>query len=191
MPKLVQDIADKVMMNSSSYGINISQDNRNVNSNYMQNNSEYTHRKNKFSDNENIQKKKTKNKYSISYNKDGSPAYVEITENIFIGHKGENANKVIRNYLKQHIGEYAKIIESGQKIYLGKDLPGEYVYSKSSLKNIHSIRSVKNQASQNSGEMIEIARRWEKTIKINITNSLDTALNSRYGDRKAIYKRLF
>lgn len=133
----------------------------------MQNNSEYTHEKDKFSDNENIQKNETKNKYSISYNKDGSPAYVEITENIFIGHKGENANKVIRNYLKQHIGEYAKIIESGQKIYLGKDLPGEYLYSKNSTKNNRSIKYVKNQASQNLEEIIEIAtsRCFEKQLK--------------------------
>ena len=58
MPKLVQDIADKVMMNSSSYGINISQDNRNVNTNYMQNNSKYLHEKNKILDNKDIQKKK-------------------------------------------------------------------------------------------------------------------------------------
>lgn len=103
-------------------------------------------------------------KYSpIRYDRNRQP-YVEITEDIFQGHEGEKPHSVIRNYLREHIGEYANLIESGQKVYFGKDLPGEYAYSKSA-KNLSEERlTAKGHAAQNLNEMIEIAtgRQWEK-----------------------------
>ena len=79
-----------------------------------------------------------------------------IERDIFAGHEGEKPHKVIRDFLKQHIGEAATILESGQKVYLGKDLPGEYVYSKAAGNLDVERFSSKMQAAQNLGELIEI-----------------------------------
>ncbi len=74
--------------------------------------------------------------------------------------------QAVANYLASHIGEVYTIIQSGQKVYLGKDLPGEYTQSKYTQKilRIPSLIHAKNRAVSNLGEMIEIAtkRRWTK-----------------------------
>ena len=106
-------------------------------------------------------------RYSIEYNNDGTPKVVAIEEDIFEGHEDEKPHNVIRNYLKQHIGEYATIIESGQKVYIGKDLPGEYTHSQYT-KSLNSERkAVKGQVAQELKEIIEIAsnREWRKNTK--------------------------
>ena len=93
-----------------------------------------------------------------------------ITENILDGVKTQ-AHKVVAQNIIQHIGEYYRIFESGQKVYIGVDLPGEYTqseYTKNLFKHHRDkILKAKNLASQNIGEMIEIAtdRRWEKNQK--------------------------
>lgn len=74
----------------------------------------------------------------------------------------------IANYIAAHIGEVYKIIESGQSVYIGKDLPGEYTHSKYTSylqKRSPALLKAKNKATPALGEMIEIAtnRRWEKT----------------------------
>lgn len=93
---------------------------------------------------------------------------VWIEENILKDNKGQPVHQFIANYIAEHIGEVYTIIESGQKVYIGEDLPGEYTqskYTKAFLRNNPSISKAKNRASANLGEMIEIAtnRRWEKT----------------------------
>jgi len=75
----------------------------------------------------------------------------------------------IANYIAKHIGEVYKIIESGQSVYIGEDLPSEYTQSKytSYLKNRNRpLLRAKNKAVDAFGDMIEIAtnRRWEKPI---------------------------
>ena len=110
-------------------------------------------------------------KFDIMRDSTGKPKGVLIKENILDGHEGEKAYKVIEDYLTNHIGEYATIIESGQKVYLGKDLPGEYTHSKSTQKMANKKRyaelNAKNQAAQNLNEIIETAtgRQWEKNFK--------------------------
>ena len=93
---------------------------------------------------------------------------VWIEGNILKENKGKPEHQFIANYIAEHIGEVYTIIESGQKVYIGEDLPGEYTqskYTKAILKRNPSISKAKNRASANLGEMIEIAtnRRWEKT----------------------------
>lgn len=93
---------------------------------------------------------------------------VWIEENILNENKGKPVHQFIANYIAEHIGEVYTIIESGQKVYIGEDLPGEYTqskYTKAILRNNPNISRAKNRASANFGEMIEIAtnRRWEKT----------------------------
>ncbi|MBR5515444.1 MAG: hypothetical protein IKU52_04500 [Clostridia bacterium] len=96
---------------------------------------------------------------------DGTPV-VWIEDNIFKGKKGSDA-KIVADYLKNNIGKVYTILESGQCVYLGKDLPGEYTYSEYSkkLQNSRSLLKAKNKAASGLGEMIEIAtnRRWEPT----------------------------
>ena len=96
---------------------------------------------------------------------------VWIEENILKGNKGQPVHQFIANYIAEHIDDVYTIIESGQKVYIGEDLPGEYTqskYTKAILRYNPSISKVKNKASANLGEMIEIAtnRRWEKTRHI-------------------------
>lgn len=77
-------------------------------------------------------------------------------------------HKAIANYIAEHIGEMYTIIESGQRVYLGTELPGEYTQSKyTSYLNKRDKQTLraKNKAASGLGEMIEIAtnRRWEAT----------------------------
>ena len=77
-----------------------------------------------------------------------------------------NDPQAIADYIAQHIGEVYTIIESGQRVYIGDDLPAEYTRSRYTQSIIKSQKSkAKNKAVSNLGEMIEIAtnRRWEQT----------------------------
>ncbi len=76
--------------------------------------------------------------------------------------------KKVAAYIANHIGEAYTILESGNKVYLGESLPGEYTqskYTKDLLKNNQPILRAKKKVIGSFGEMIEIAtnRRWEKT----------------------------
>ena len=78
-------------------------------------------------------------------------------------------HKSVAEYIAQHIGEVYTIIESGQKVYLGEDLPGEYTQSRYTSylnRNDAGTLKAKNKAASGLGELIETAanRRWEKTI---------------------------
>ncbi len=79
-----------------------------------------------------------------------------------------NDHKAIAAYIADHIGEVYTIIESGQKVYIGEDLPGEYTqsgYTSYLLKNKPAVLKAKNKATPYLGELVETAtnRRWEKT----------------------------
>lgn len=76
--------------------------------------------------------------------------------------------RAIAQYIAKHIGDVYRIIESGQRVFIGKELPSEYTHSKYTSylqKNKQSLLKAKNKAASVLGEMIEIAtnRRWEKT----------------------------
>lgn len=110
-------------------------------------------------------------RYSIGYTTDQKPVVV-IEDNIFDGYpEYANQNQVVREYLRDLVanqeGFFAKIAENGHEIYLGKDLPGEYVYSKSATNLRPQLRTAKMQAAQNLDELIEIAenRQWRGNTK--------------------------
>lgn len=91
---------------------------------------------------------------------------VVMYEDVLKGATG-SPHQIVANQIAAHIGEYYTIFESGQKVFIGEDLPGEYTqskYTQNLLKRDLKTLKVKNKASQNFGEMIEIAtnRRWEK-----------------------------
>ena len=102
------------------------------------------------------------------YNNDGTINRIRIDEDIFKNSKEKSIQKTIKEYLKNHIGEVYTIIESGQKVYLGEDLPNEYAYSKSASSLPLPSKMAKGRATSNIGELIEIAtnRKWEKSEKI-------------------------
>ena len=76
--------------------------------------------------------------------------------------------KAVAALIAEHIGEVYTIIESGQKVYIGKELPKEYTYSKYTQHlraREHQKYIGKNRAASDLGTIIETAtnRRWEKT----------------------------
>lgn len=105
--------------------------------------------------------------YSIGKTTNGDNV-VLIEDDIFAGKPNDvKAHKYIADYIKSHIGEVYTLIESGQKVYLGKDLPGEFTRSKATQYLANSRKNLLNakyQSTSNIGELIEIAtdRRWEK-----------------------------
>lgn len=106
-------------------------------------------------------------KYSIVYNNDGTFNRVKIKDDIFKNNNGKSINQTMMDYLKKHIGDYTEIIESGQKVYLGEDLPGEYAYSKSAENLPVKDKLAKGRAVTGLQEIVENAknRRWEPNKK--------------------------
>ena len=117
---------------------------------------------------QNDNKTNTNKKYSVVYNQDGSFNRVKINDNIFENNNGKSISNTIKDYLENHINEYTDIIESGQRVYLGQDLPGEYAFSKSSQKLPMAEKLAKGRASSGLKEIIENAssRNYEKNKKI-------------------------
>ena len=92
---------------------------------------------------------------------------VWIEENILEDNNGQPTHQFIADFIAEHIGDAYTIIESGQKVYIGEDLPGEYtqsVYTQTILQYNKNIIKAKNKAAANIKEIIEIAtnRNWEE-----------------------------
>ena len=106
-------------------------------------------------------------KYSKVYNNDGTVNRIRINDNVFEGSKDKSISKTIKDYLTKHIGEVYTIIESGQKVYLGKDLPKEYAHSEYTKKLPLNKKLAKGRAVTNLNEIIESAtnRTWESNKK--------------------------
>ena len=89
-------------------------------------------------------------------------------ENSGLSRKDLQNYKKVAEYIGEHIGEAYTIIESGSKVYIGEDLPGEYTQSEYTRRLLAKNRAAlfaKKKAVGVFGDMIEIAtnRRWEKT----------------------------
>lgn len=89
-------------------------------------------------------------------------------ENSGLSRKDLQNYKKVAEYIGEHIGEAYTIIESGSKVYIGEDLPGEYTQSEYTRRLLAKNRAAlfaKKKAVDVFGDMIEIAtnRRWEKT----------------------------
>lgn len=104
-------------------------------------------------------------KYSIEQDSTGKDVVV-VQEDIFKGREGEKRKKVVTEYLKNHIGDMFTMIENGKNVYLGKDLPKEYNYSRTTKNLGRDRRFVKQKATPGIGEMVEIAtnERWESPV---------------------------
>lgn len=89
-------------------------------------------------------------------------------ENSHLTNKELKNPHAIAKYIEAHIGEVYTIIESGQKVYIGKDLPKEYTRSKYTSylrKTNDQMAKAKAKAAGELGLLIETAtnRRWEET----------------------------
>lgn len=135
-------------------------------------------------------------KFSEIYNNDGTVNRIKINENIFENNNGKSINQTIKEYLENHIGDVYTIIESGQKIYLGKDLPGEYTYSKSAQSLPKTKKLAKGRAVTNLREIVENAtnRKWQSNNKEkhNIDSKYgfyryDTTFSFDYNGKEKIY----
>lgn len=89
-------------------------------------------------------------------------------ENSHLTNKELKNPHAIAKYIEAHIGEVYTIIESGQKVYIGKDLPKEYTRSKYTSylrKTNDQMAKAKAKATGELGLLIETAtnRRWEET----------------------------
>lgn len=105
-------------------------------------------------------------KFSILEIVDGKK--IAWVENSGLSRRDLHDYKKVAEYIGEHIGEAYTIIESGSRVYIGEDLPGEYTQSEYTRRLFAKNRSAlfaKNKATDSIGDMIEIAenRRWEKT----------------------------
>lgn len=106
-----------------------------------------------------------KNLFSIKTDSNGDEVAVIDTKTFSRNTKDLKAS--IAQLIKQHIGDYYTIIENGNKIYIGNDLPGEYTYSKTAQNLRKSNMAIKGNIAHNLKEMIEIATNetWEANRK--------------------------
>ena len=132
----------------------------------------------------------------IIYNKDGSFNRVKILKDIF-DKKEKNMQKAIKQNIKQYIGKYSYITESGQKIYFEKDLIGEFIYSNSTKNLSMPYKLAKGRCVLALNEIIHNAknRTWEanKKNKHRIDAKYgfyryDTTFSFEYNGKEQIYK---
>ena len=106
-------------------------------------------------------------KYSPRYVGDKPVVWVE--DNILFNKPADvKMTDYIVEYITNHVGEMYTIIESGQHVFIGEEMPEEYVwseYSKAIRKYNQKLFKAKGRAASGIGEAINIAsnRRWEKT----------------------------
>ncbi len=79
---------------------------------------------------------------------------VLINDILFKGKKREEWNE-IEEYLKEYVGKCYEIVESADKVYIGKDFPDEFAHGKD--KTVLKGPNAKANASQVVEKLIEIA----------------------------------
>jgi len=65
--------------------------------------------------------------------------------------------KDVERYLRQYVGEFYTIADTEETVYIGSDLPDEYVHSNYTKKLMGASAKAKANAAQGLPEMIEIA----------------------------------
>lgn len=65
--------------------------------------------------------------------------------------------KDVEQYLRQYVGEFYTIADTEETVYIGSDLPDEYVHSNYTKKLMGASAKAKANAAQGLPEMIEIA----------------------------------
>ncbi|WP_448902775.1 hypothetical protein [Eubacterium sp.] len=81
----------------------------------------------------------------------------------------------VKEYLKESVGEFYTILETGDVIYIGADLPDEYTGSNDTYGLKGTNAKAKANASQGIGEMIEIATDSKFIINKKDKHKIDAA----------------
>ena len=81
---------------------------------------------------------------------------VLINDIIFKGKRSVDWDDV-KEYLKRYVGEFYKIAETNDVVYIGKDLPDEYTGSRYTYKLMGAQAKAKANATQGIPELLEIA----------------------------------
>ena len=99
----------------------------------------------------------TRNQRNISVIQDiDGNNIVVINDIIFIGKRSVEWTDV-EKYLRQYVGEFYRIAETGDIVYIGTDLPDEYIGSNYTKHLKGTVAKAKANAAQGIPEMIEIA----------------------------------
>lgn len=94
---------------------------------------------------------------NVSIVKDTDGKKIVVIHDIVFKGKRQIKWEEVEEYLKQYVGEFYEIAETGDFIYIGKDLPDEYANSEYS-KHIRGANSkAKANAAQGLPEMLKIA----------------------------------
>lgn len=99
--------------------------------------------------------KNIKRNVSVIQDIDGNNIVV-INDIIFKGKRSVEWTDV-ENYLRQYVGEFYQIAETGDVVYIGTDLPDEYIGSNYTKHLKGTVAKAKANAAQGIPEMIEIA----------------------------------
>ena len=92
--------------------------------------------------------------------------FVLINDIRFKGKRREEWDE-IETYLREYVGKCYEIVETAEKVYIGKDFPDEYVHSKDRLILRGSNAKAKANASQAIEELIQIANNKTETPDYN------------------------
>lgn len=109
-----------------------------------------------------------KEKRSVQVIKDLDGNNIAIINDIIFKGKRNIKWRDVEKYLKQYVGEFYKIAETKDMIFIGSDLPNEYTESKYT-KSIFGTRSkAKANLAQGIPEVIEIAtnKRFKENLKV-------------------------
>ncbi len=81
----------------------------------------------------------------------------------------------VKAYLTEYVGEMYTIAESGEVVYIGKDLPDEYTGSEYTYSLKGTVAKAKANASQGLGSMLEIATDGSFTPNRKEKHTIDAA----------------
>ena len=109
-----------------------------------------------------MEKQNTKEKISIIKDENGK-SIVIINDIRFKGRRGIRW-KEVEEYLKEYIGNCYNILESSERVYISRDFPGEFCYSKDTKVLKGANEKAKANAAQAIGELINIATNKKTTI---------------------------
>ena len=101
---------------------------------------------------------------------------VVINDIIFKGKRSINWDEV-KDYLKQYVGDFYKIAEEEEIVFIGSDLPDEYTGSRYTHQLKGTVAKAKANAAQGIPEMIEIS----SNMRYRENNDKRHIRNAKYG----------
>lgn len=99
----------------------------------------------------------SKNKRNVSVIQDSEGNNIVVINDIVFKGKRSVGWSDVEKYLRQYVGEFYQIAETGDIVYIGTDLPDEYVGSNYTKRIKGTVAKAKANAAQAIPEMIEIA----------------------------------